>query len=232
MTEYDTGLYYFKYNASELEFYKMTVRVKECIATLLGAVETEDVDPAPMFGAPRLRRIAAVRDPRPKRRATAGKTMKRQAARSSLQSLEAKRSERAQSEAHRRAGRAEIPPPIFRFSVVLSLLYIYTRGKKEVRVMSEAMVTGRMTTEKKARGGRILQRDGLNASQAINLLYDRVISDGSAEFLTGKSVSPLATAWHNAAQFVDSLSEKRTSRFDAMSDREIRIERLQKRGLM
>ena len=98
--------------------------------------------------------------------------------------------------------------------------------------MSEAMVTGRMTTEKKARGGRILQRDGLNASQAINLLYDRVISDGSAEFLTGKSVSPLATAWHNADQFVDSLSEKRTSRFDAMSDREIRIERLQKRGLM
>lgn len=81
-------------------------------------------------------------------------------------------------------------------------------------------------------GGRILQRDGLNASQAINLLYDRVISDGNAEFLTGSSISPLAAAWHNAAQFVDSLSEKRTSRFDAMSDRGIRVERLQRRGLM
>ena len=115
MTEYDTGLYYFKYNASELEFYKMTVRVKECIATLLGAVETEDVDPAPMFGAPRLRRIAAVRDPRPKRRATAGKTTNRHAAPSSLQSLEAKRPERAQAYARRRAERAEIPPLSFDF---------------------------------------------------------------------------------------------------------------------
>ena len=97
MTEYDTRLYYFKNNSSDLVLYKMTVKVRECIATLLDAVETEDVDPAPMFGTSCLRRIAAVRDPRPKRRATAGKTMKRQAARSSLQSLEAKRPERAQS---------------------------------------------------------------------------------------------------------------------------------------
>ena len=66
MTEYDTRLYYFKNNASDLVLYKMTVRVRVCIATLLDAVETEDVDPAPMFGTSCLRRIAAARDPRPK----------------------------------------------------------------------------------------------------------------------------------------------------------------------
>lgn len=120
MTEYDKELYYFKYNSSDLVLYKMTVKVRECIATLLDAVETEDVDPAPMFGTSCLRRIAAVRDPRSKCGAVVGKTMKRQAARSLLQSLEAKRPGRAQSEAHRRAGRAEIPPLSFDFQ-----LYFY-----------------------------------------------------------------------------------------------------------
>ena len=115
MTEYDKELYYFKYNSSDLVLYKMTVKVRECIATLLDAVETEDVDPAPMFGTSCLRRIAAAHDPRLKCGAVVGKTMKRQAALSSLQSLEAKRSERAQSEAHRRARRAEIPPLPFDF---------------------------------------------------------------------------------------------------------------------
>lgn len=94
MTEYDTRLYYFKNNASDLVLYKMTVRVRKRIATLLDAVEAEDVDPVPMLGASRLRRIAAARDPRSKCGAV-GKTMKRQAARSLLQSLEAKRPGRA-----------------------------------------------------------------------------------------------------------------------------------------
>lgn len=120
MTEYDTRLYYFKNNASDLVLYKMTVRVRKRIAALLDAVEAEDVDPVPMLGASRLRRIAAAHDPRLKCGAVVGKTMKRQAVLSSLQSLEAKRPERAQSEAHRRARRAEIPPLSFDFQ-----LYFY-----------------------------------------------------------------------------------------------------------
>lgn len=98
--------------------------------------------------------------------------------------------------------------------------------------MNEAMVTGRMTAEKKACGKRILERNGLTASQAINLMYDRVIESGGTAFLEKTPTILQEADWRNAAQFVDSLSERRTSRFDGMSDREIRVERLQKRGLM
>ena len=41
--------------------------------------------------------------------------------------------------------------------------------------METAMVTGRMTPQKKEAGNAILKRAGLNASQAINRLYDRLI---------------------------------------------------------
>ena len=43
--------------------------------------------------------------------------------------------------------------------------------------MGEAMVTGRMAPGKKRRGGLVLQREGLTASQAINRMYD-VVSHG------------------------------------------------------
>lgn len=41
-----------------------------------------------------------------------------------------------------------------------------------------AMVTGRMSLDKKRRGGEILAHYGLSASQAINLLYDRILARG------------------------------------------------------
>ena len=47
MTEYDKELYYFKYNSSDLVLYKMTVKVRECIATLLDAVEPKMSTPRP-----------------------------------------------------------------------------------------------------------------------------------------------------------------------------------------
>lgn len=97
--------------------------------------------------------------------------------------------------------------------------------------MNEAMVTGRMGAEKKARGGRILQKSGLSASQIINLLYDRLISEGNADFLTGERPRDNA-AWESAARFVDSLSVKQESRFDDMTKAQIRVERLKSRGLM
>ena len=46
--------------------------------------------------------------------------------------------------------------------------------------MGEAMVTGRMAPGKKRRGGLVLQRDGLTASQAINRMYDKLIENGDA----------------------------------------------------
>ena len=43
--------------------------------------------------------------------------------------------------------------------------------------MGEAMVTGRMAPGKKRRGGLVLQREGLTASQAINRMYDKLIEN-------------------------------------------------------
>lgn len=98
--------------------------------------------------------------------------------------------------------------------------------------MAEAMVTGRMSSEKKARASRVLSREGLNASQVINLLYDRLIDDGDARCITGSGSKKDAAAWRRAAQFVDALSEPKSARFDSMTKAEIRVDRLRARGLM
>ncbi len=75
--------------------------------------------------------------------------------------------------------------------------------------MGEAMVTGRMAPGKKRRGALVLQREGINASQAINRMYDRIIEDGNAEFLTDRCVADDESAWARAAEFVDSLCSKK-----------------------
>ncbi len=96
--------------------------------------------------------------------------------------------------------------------------------------MSSVMVTGRMDSRKKQRGLAILEREGSNASQAINRMFDRIIESNSAEFLfEEKDASESLRA---AASFVDSLSEKRVSRFDSMSKEEIKRERLSSRGVI
>lgn len=60
---------------------------------------------------------------------------------------------------------------------------------------------------KKRRGGLVLQREGLTASQAINRMYDKLIENGDASFLTGIVAAEDEAAWDNAVEFVDSLSE-------------------------
>lgn len=97
--------------------------------------------------------------------------------------------------------------------------------------MSDSMVTGRMPAEKKEAGNAILERAGLNASQAINLLYSRLIEEQSAGFLTGSHEAPTASAWTAAASFIDTLTHPQTSRFDSMSKAQIKRERLAARGL-
>ncbi len=81
--------------------------------------------------------------------------------------------------------------------------------------MGEAMVTGRMAPGKKRRGGLVLQREGLTASQAINRMYDKLIENGDASFLTGIVAAEDEAAWDNAVEFVDSFSE---SASDGASD--------------
>mgnify|MGYP000102092940 CR=1 FL=1 len=53
--------------------------------------------------------------------------------------------------------------------------------------MDDSMVTARMLDEKKRKGARILAREGLSASQAINLMYDKMIEEGEAGFLRADS---------------------------------------------
>ena len=97
--------------------------------------------------------------------------------------------------------------------------------------MDDSMVTARMLDEKKRKGARILAREGLSASQAINLMYDKMIEEGEAGFLRADS-SRIGDEWAAASRFVDSLSSKRASRFDDMTKAEVRMERLRSRGMM
>lgn len=98
--------------------------------------------------------------------------------------------------------------------------------------MAQCMVTGRMDETKKMAANRILRHEGLTASAAINLMYDRIIERGSADFLGIEERVPSLDDWKAAATFVDSLSCGRESRFDGMTDAEIRMDRLRKRGLV
>lgn len=97
--------------------------------------------------------------------------------------------------------------------------------------MDDSMVTARMLVDKKRRGARILVREGLSASQAINLMYDKMIEEGEAGFL--RSDEGCAEAkWAAAANFVDGLSSKRSSRFDDMTKAEAKMDRLRSKGLV
>ena len=96
--------------------------------------------------------------------------------------------------------------------------------------MSDAMVTARMSAEKKEAGNRVLEQLGTNASQAVNRLNDYVLEKKELPFpeqqerrkYTQEEIAR-AIAW------VDSIPRK--DRFSTMTDDEIRRERLASRGL-
>ena len=96
--------------------------------------------------------------------------------------------------------------------------------------MENAMVTGRMSAEKKASGAKVLERAGLNASQAVNLLYDRLAEEQNADFLTHHKPEP--REWESAAKFIDALASPVPvhTRFDNMSRGEIKLERAKAKG--
>ncbi len=91
--------------------------------------------------------------------------------------------------------------------------------------MDDAMVTGRMPREKKDEAIAILHKQGLNASQAINMMFDRLIEEKDASFLMSSQSNPTPANWAKAASFVDDLVEPRASRFDNMSKSQIKAER-------
>lgn len=90
--------------------------------------------------------------------------------------------------------------------------------------MSEAMVTGRMSAAKKKAGNKILSSIGVNASQAINQLYDYIIENKQLPFPELKEHKINPKKWKEAEEFVASIPVY--NRFSTMTDEEIRQERL------
>ena len=96
--------------------------------------------------------------------------------------------------------------------------------------MDDAMVTGRMSAEKKAAGAQVLEKAGLNVSQAINLLYDKLIEEQNADFILHRI--PEQREWESAAKFLDSLASPIpiATRFDNMTRGQIKLERAKAKG--
>ena len=96
--------------------------------------------------------------------------------------------------------------------------------------MDDAMVTGRISAAKKAAGAKVLAKAGLNTSQAINLLFDKLAEEQNADFLLHRKPEP--REWESAAKFLDSLHMPIDPRFEHMTRGEIKLERAKAKGLV
>ena len=96
--------------------------------------------------------------------------------------------------------------------------------------MDDAMVTGRISAAKKAAGAKVLAKAGLNTSQAINLLFDKLAEEQNADFLLQRKPEP--REWESAAKFLDSLHMPIDPRFEHMTRGEIKLERAKAKGLV
>ncbi len=100
--------------------------------------------------------------------------------------------------------------------------------------MADAMVTARMSAEKKEMGNRVLDQLGTNASQVVNRLYDYVIEQRALPFgqteekrqhhHTQEEIDE-AIAWVDSIPKLDPNNP-----YANMTDDEIRYERLKSRG--
>lgn len=95
----------------------------------------------------------------------------------------------------------------------------------------DAMVTGRMSQAKKELGNQVLRELGTNASQAINELYDYVISRRALPFST--SEEGREARLRAAVAAVDAVPRvELDERFAAMDVKQARMERLADAGMM
>lgn len=94
--------------------------------------------------------------------------------------------------------------------------------------MADSMVTGRMTQAKKAAGNRVLASLGLNASQAINQLYDHLIDQRSLPFGNAAEHTHPVEERAAARAFVRSIPRK--NRFSGMDDDQIKLAKLKDKG--
>lgn len=93
--------------------------------------------------------------------------------------------------------------------------------------MDDAMVTARMSAEKKEAGNKVLEKEGYNASQFINKVYDKLIEDQDAKFIGGGKAT--LADWKRAAKIVDSIYVPVDSKFDNMTTGEIKMAKYKSR---
>ena len=100
--------------------------------------------------------------------------------------------------------------------------------------MPDAMVTARMSAEKKEAGMRVLRSLGMTASEAINALFDYLIKNGRLPFEgNSEDLAPREQRLAESIAFVDSIPKiKIDERFDKMTMAEIRYERACRRALV
>lgn len=92
--------------------------------------------------------------------------------------------------------------------------------------MADAMVTGRMTPAKKEAGNKVLEELGLNASQAINQLYDYLIEKGSMPFSKPKREYTKEQI-EEALAYARSIPRK--NKFSDMTDDEVKRHKMKHR---
>lgn len=101
-------------------------------------------------------------------------------------------------------------------------------------MMPDAMVTARMSPEKKEAGNRVLEQLGTNASQAINRLYDYLLEKKQLPFPDQQKRREYTQEdIMRAMDWAESITMlPKNNRFATMTDDEIRLERLKSRGLL
>ncbi|MBF4804694.1 type II toxin-antitoxin system RelB/DinJ family antitoxin [Lancefieldella rimae] len=99
--------------------------------------------------------------------------------------------------------------------------------------MPDAMVTARMSAQKKETGAKLLKSLGISASEAINQLYDYIIKTERLPFdLPEESTLTTEERLAQAVKRINDIPKVSVSKeFSMLSDNEIRLARLHKKGL-
>lgn len=96
--------------------------------------------------------------------------------------------------------------------------------------MADVMVTGRMSQAKKQADNRVLQSLGMSASQAINQLYDYLVTQGANPFEQPAKDPDVDARLEEALAFVRSIPRK--NRFSTMTDAGIKRSKLAAQGFV
>jgi antitoxin component of RelBE/YafQ-DinJ toxin-antitoxin module len=96
--------------------------------------------------------------------------------------------------------------------------------------MTDAMVTARMPQSKKDAGNLVLRKLGLNASQAVNELYDYLLETHTWPLATQKKSEINAAQLTDALAFVDSIARVPKDSFIDLDYDQAKKQRLIEKG--